>query len=376
MESRAECSPRARPRELLFLVIFLGIALATAWAQEGKVEELAEKVFKNIQVFKGIPASDLVAAMNVMAGSLGVSCAHCHVTSDKGRWPMEKDDKTAKQTARKMILMARQINENNFDGTNVVTCATCHQGHVKPVSIGPLADARPPTPPLETKGPAEDVDHILQAYLDALGGRAAMAAVKTRVSKGTIESEGKSYPVETFQSAPNRLLVTVQGSHGPQKDGFDGTVAWRSGFQGVFELKPGPEAEALKRSADWLGDLRIREQFADIAFKGREIIAGSETEVLNARTQGKIRELLFFDAKTHLLVRRLVLTATPVGELPEQTDYADYRPVGGVQVPYRIQDTGMDGVQVEKRVDVKQNVTLDDGIFHKPEAPSPPPPKP
>jgi hypothetical protein len=34
----------------------------------------AETVYKNIQVFKGLPAEELVPAMNFIAGSLGVDC--------------------------------------------------------------------------------------------------------------------------------------------------------------------------------------------------------------------------------------------------------------------------------------------------------------
>src|SRR6185503_13150676 len=58
-------------------------------------EKTAEQVYKNIQVFKGLPASQLLGAMNFMAGSLGVSCNHCHVPNQ-----FAKDEKPAKQTAR------------------------------------------------------------------------------------------------------------------------------------------------------------------------------------------------------------------------------------------------------------------------------------
>ena len=63
----------------------------------------AEKYFKNIQAFRGFPSTDLMGAMSYMSAALGTRCEHCHVTTEKGNWPMEKDDKAAKRRAREMI---------------------------------------------------------------------------------------------------------------------------------------------------------------------------------------------------------------------------------------------------------------------------------
>ena len=58
----------------------------------------AEEQYKNIQVLKGIPADQLIPAMQFIATSLGVECEFCHVEG-----AFEKDDKKPKQTARKMM---------------------------------------------------------------------------------------------------------------------------------------------------------------------------------------------------------------------------------------------------------------------------------
>ncbi len=87
----------------------------------------AEEVFKNIQVFKGMPAPELMNAMRSFTRSLGVRCDFCHVEG-----AFDKDDKEEKQTARKMLLMARGINKDNFGGHMRVTCWTCHRGATEP----------------------------------------------------------------------------------------------------------------------------------------------------------------------------------------------------------------------------------------------------
>ena len=89
----------------------------------------AEEVFKNIQVLKGMPAPELINAMRSFTRSLGVQCSFCHVEG-----AFDKDDKREKLTARKMILMARQINTDNFEGHMRVTCWTCHRGSTSPES--------------------------------------------------------------------------------------------------------------------------------------------------------------------------------------------------------------------------------------------------
>jgi hypothetical protein len=78
----------------------------------------AEEVFKNIQVFKGLPSSQLSQAMFFRRGSLGVTCSHCHVNvTDFG-----KDDNQNKQIARQMIQMVRELNQSKFGGAQAITC--------------------------------------------------------------------------------------------------------------------------------------------------------------------------------------------------------------------------------------------------------------
>ena len=89
--------------------------------------KLAEQVYKNIQVMKGVPAPRLMSAMMFFTKSLGVECNYCHIPNE-----YERDDKPAKHTARKMLNMAHQINEANFPNNQVVSCWMCHRGNLKP----------------------------------------------------------------------------------------------------------------------------------------------------------------------------------------------------------------------------------------------------
>jgi photosynthetic reaction center cytochrome c subunit len=83
----------------------------------------AEEQFKNIQMLKGIPADQLIPAMQLISASLGVECEFCHVQG-----AFEKDDKKPRQAARKMIEMMFAINTDNFERHREVTCYSCHRG--------------------------------------------------------------------------------------------------------------------------------------------------------------------------------------------------------------------------------------------------------
>src|ERR1700728_4122883 len=80
----------------------------------------AEEQFKNIQALKGIPADQLIPAMQFISASLGVECEFCHVHEK-----MDSDDKKPKKIARQMISMMLGIDKNNFDGRLEVTCYSC-----------------------------------------------------------------------------------------------------------------------------------------------------------------------------------------------------------------------------------------------------------
>src|SRR3981081_1410239 len=55
-----------------------------------------EQVYKNIQVLKGVPADQLIPAMQFITASLGVECEYCH-----GPQAMDNDDKKPKKIARR-----------------------------------------------------------------------------------------------------------------------------------------------------------------------------------------------------------------------------------------------------------------------------------
>ena len=81
---------------------------------------------KNLKLLK---PEHLMETMHEFQAALGVRCDFCHVRGD-----FASDEKPHKEIARKMILMARQINGNFPDGKMHVTCYTCHRGAEEPAT--------------------------------------------------------------------------------------------------------------------------------------------------------------------------------------------------------------------------------------------------
>jgi hypothetical protein len=70
-----------------------------------------------------------------------------------------------------------------------------------------------------------------------------------------------------------------------------------------------------------------------------------------------------------MLLRRTILTETPFGLDPEQTDFQDYKEVSGVKMPFTVIVSYLDDKTygtTRKYIEVKHNVQIDDAKFEKP----------
>ena len=332
-------------------------------AQNESAPKTAEQVYKNIQVLKGTPADQLTTTMTFITASLGVNCEFCHVT------PYEKDDKKTKQTARQMMQMQMAINKENFEGRTQVTCNTCHQGRHEPVAIPVIAEEepKPEKPEAAPPKPGElpTADELINKYVQALGGAEALQKITSRVEKGTISiANGPQLAIDVFAEAPNRR---VSFTHTPKGDNitlFDGTTAWLRGPGGSPNKLDPANSEAVKLDAEFNFALHIKQIFNQVRVARPEKVKDRETNVILALQQGQPPVRLYFDKESGLLVRLVRYANTPLGRLPTQIDYGDYRDSGGVKIPYRWTvarpPRGRFTIQVDQ---VQQNVPIDDSKF-------------
>jgi photosynthetic reaction center cytochrome c subunit len=332
-----------------------------------------EQQFKNIQVLKGLPADQLIPSMQFISGSLGVECEFCHVEG-----AFEKDDKKPKLAARKMMQMMFAINKDNFEGHREVTCNSCHRGSPHPAGIPAIASTEPAAA-LEHGAAHEHEDHtadasqsadpILEKYLAAVGGAEAIRKVLTRVEKGTAAMGDRRLPIEVFAQAPDKRVSFMHLPNGDSITAFDGTKGWL-GNPGRPPRPMGTlEAEAARLDADLYFPARLKEIFHEFKVASPEKIGDQEVTVVRALREGKPPVNLYFEKQSGLLVRMVRYADTPLGLLPTELDYADYRDSGGVKIPFRwtiARPSGSFTIQVDH---VEQNVAVDARKFVQPEAP-------
>ncbi len=358
---------------LLFILPVLTLQTAqaqTPGAPDQKKEKTVEQVKKNIKVLTGMPASQLNMVMDDFATSLGVRCQHCHVQDNSG-WQFEKDDIPAKGTARKMIQMVIELNSTKFGGRSAITCFTCHHGSREPAAMIPLPPS-PPAPVQEEK--ASDmalptVQQILTAYETALGGKDAVGKITSRVSKGvSVDLQGKESPIEILQKGSDRIVTTVTAREGMTfARGFNGTNGWMTSPRGSRELPP-DEKENFLRQAALFPSERIEELASKLHVNKKESINGAAAYCLSVPLDEYRTENYYLDSATGLLLRDAIVTQTMIGNIPEQTDYSDYRTTDGIKVPFVVRHAGVDprDVSTFRFTTVEQNVTIDDNKFDMP----------
>ncbi|HXM49810.1 MAG TPA: hypothetical protein VN956_18355, partial [Pyrinomonadaceae bacterium] len=93
--------------------------------------------------------------------------------------------------------------------------------------------------------------------------------------------------------------------------------------------------------------------------------------VVNGTNADNRREQLFFDAETGLLRRRISYIETPIGVIPNQIDFEDYRVVDGVKVPFIVKVSSVEPGLVSTRTytEIKLNAPVDDSKFKMPAKP-------
>src|SRR5438552_10613388 len=171
--------------------------LLPAHGQAGAQEKplMAEDVFKNVQVLKGIPVNQFMETMGFFSAALGYNCTNCHGDEVLGNWEKYAVDIALKRTARRMIQVVNTINKDLFGGREAVTCYTCHRGSPAPKVVPSLLEqySEPPADdPNEveisrraTGAPAPEA--VLNRYIQVIGGAQKLAALTSFAGKGTYE---------------------------------------------------------------------------------------------------------------------------------------------------------------------------------------------
>jgi hypothetical protein len=357
-----------------------GILMFTTAIGSGQTKPIvAEDVFKNVQALKGIGVDDFMLTMGIMSAAVGSDCVGCHPSAgtDSVDWAL---DTPRKRAARRMVQMVAAINRDNFNGRQVVTCWTCHHGRDRPVT----------TPTLDTVygPPNEDTDdlvaqargvpspdQVIDKFLRAIGGAANVARVTSIVATGKsvgYRGFGGGGLVQVSAQAPDKRATHISFPDYPDRGAsvrtYDGRTGWIATPLAVvpkYELT-GSEKDGARIDAMLTFPSQITQVLASLRVGVPTTIDNRDVTVLQGNGPNGTLATLYFDDASGLLVRMVRHGRSPIGRVPTQVDYSDYREVGGIKFPFRWVFAWLDGRDSFEFADVKLNVPIDAAKFGEP----------
>ena len=227
---------------------------------------------------------------------------------------------------------------------------------------------------------AQTADEIIEKHLAAVGGRATLSKLSSRLATGTIalttpvgELKGT---VEVYNKKPNkqRTLVKIDasafgGTEIINDQRFDGTTGYViDSFNGNRDIT-GEQLEAMKNGSFPSPLLTYKENGTTATLGNREKVGTSDAYVIQLTPKSGPAVKAFIDAETFMLVRTMVSVNVPQlgGPIEQTSDFSDFRDVDGIKIPHATRTSNPVQTITATVTDVKQNVEIDDSSFAKPD---------
>jgi photosynthetic reaction center cytochrome c subunit len=342
---------------------------AAAQAGSPQRPQMSEEAFKNVQLLKGIPVDEFMGAMGLFSAAVSMCCLECHA-------PDWAADTPRKITTRKMIQMVNTINRTNFSGRKVVSCWTCHRQSDRP-QVTPTLDVvygepiywAPDDLFLQASG-APSPDKVLDKYIQAVGGAERLTRLTSFVGKGssTLYGGGFKSAFEIYVKAPNQRTTIIHQELGDKTLAFDGRSGWLASAVTpvpVLDLTGG-ELDGARLDAELSIPGRIKQVLGQWRASSPSSIAGRGVNVLQGTGAGGVVATLYFDEESGLLTRVVRYANSAMGRVPTQIDFADYRDVAGVKIPFKWAFAWVSGRDEIQLSEVQPNVAIDAARFARP----------
>jgi len=231
-----------------------------------------------------------------------------------------------------------------------------------------------------TPGQAQTVDEIIEKHLAATGGRAALAALTSRVSTGTIslttpigELMGS---IEVYGKKPNksRTLITVDlsavgGGQAVSDQRFDGVHGFVIDTVNGNREITGGQLDLMRNGVFPTPLLNYREAGSSVALVDNEKVGGKDAYVIRLTPKAGPATKLFIDADSLMLVRTAITLSVPElgGDIEQVVEFSDFRDVDGIKVPFMT--VSANRLQTIKAVatEIRHNVEIEDSSFSRPQ---------
>lgn len=280
-----------------------------------------------------------------------------------------------------VIRIARGGKEHNLDvelgGLPAGSGVLAGRGQGKAV-----VESAPPAMPQDPT----TVEAILQAYVAARGGADAIGAIKATKTLATAVIHGQrrvEADVMVYEKRPNKVRTelvtqtsrTVRSGNETRTvtqtikevRGYDGVEGWVQRPPAPAAAMPGNDREEIRQGfvEDLILNHGARPKGVTLTYLGESTIGETPVHVVHAKGDSLGTRWWFFDRDAHLLVR--IRHRALTSGLWRIEDLSDYRPVEGVQMPFRFET--YTGGRLSSEVTVKTITVapdLEEALFKAP----------
>jgi hypothetical protein len=148
----------------------------------------------------------------------------------------------------------------------------------------------------------------------------------------------------------------------------DGKEGWISSPRGLFTQYQlnGNDLAGAKLDAVLSFPGSIKTAFTTWRTGPEDVIGDHDVYVVQGGNANTLMATFYFDKQTHLLLRYVRYTPSPIGRISIQSEFDDYRDVGGIKFPYKYNFLWLDGRFSAVIDNVKVNGQIDPKKFMKP----------
>jgi len=185
--------------------------------------------------------------------------------------------------------------------------------------------------------PAQDPAKIADQYVKAAGGNKLLSKIQTMTLEGTFTNtaDGKSGTYTFDTKLPNRYYSELVVGDKNVIEAYNGKSAWHQNAAGELGTLLGQDGLQLEAASSYYNSrfLNLKKNKLALAFVGHAQVRGKDALQVEITAPTGVKREAFFDPQTHLIVKDTGV----LGGVSEEIFYDDYRAVGGVKVPYKIE---------------------------------------
>jgi hypothetical protein len=214
-----------------------------------------------------------------------------------------------------------------------------------------------------------DAATVIDRYLEAAGGRAALEAVDALHAEGTVRVPdlGLEGQLTLWQREGGYSRVTLEiPGLGKIEEGTLPDLAWESSLMGP-RIKRGEEKALALRNAAIEPLLDWRERFEGARIAGIDTIGEHRAYRLVLTAPGGAEQTHLIDTETHASLGTVQTLDSPMGRIEVRTRVLETRRVQGLRLPARIEQQAAGTRMVLELKKFEPNPEVPEGTFTPPE---------